>query len=182
MLGFVRAEPSVRFSIARLTITSLNACVGALFLARRVVIRGAPLRTSAIAIPSILTSGVVLKLAGPLSLWPLGASLLFASGGLFAIASLAALGRCFALLPAIRGVVTRGPFRVVRHPAYAGELAMIIACSLASPSPLFAWSAAALAAALLAARIVAEERLLAELPEYRGYAARVRFRLLPGVW
>ena len=59
---------------------------------------------------------------------------------------------------------------------------MIIACSLASPSPLSAWPAAALAAALLAARIVAEERLLAELPEYRGYAARVRFRLLPGVW
>jgi protein-S-isoprenylcysteine O-methyltransferase Ste14 len=42
---------------------------------------------------------------------------------------------------------------------------------------------AAIMAAMLAMRAVLEERMLAdELPGYRDYAARVRYRLAPGVW
>ena len=36
---------------------------------------------------------------------------------------------------------------------------------------------------LLAARVLGEEAMLIDgLPGYRQYAAKVRFRLLPGVW
>jgi protein-S-isoprenylcysteine O-methyltransferase Ste14 len=166
----------------RLTITALNACVGGLFLVRSPVIRRASVGPILVTLPSLIMSGAALKLAGPASSWVLAASLLFAGGGALTILSLTVLGRCFALLPAVRGVITAGPFRVVRHPAYAGEVAMVAACSIASSRPSFAWPATAIAAALLGARIIVEERLLAELPAYREYMNRVRFRLLPGVW
>jgi protein-S-isoprenylcysteine O-methyltransferase Ste14 len=182
VLGFLRADPASRLSLARLTITALNASVGVLFIARRDALRRAPLRSLLLALPSIVMSGAALKLAPPLSQWPLGPSILFTLGGLLAIASLATLGRCFALLPAVRGVVTTGPFRIVRHPAYAGELVMLAACALTSPRPLLAWPALLLAASLFAVRIVTEERLLIETPAYRDYTQRVRFRLLPFIW
>lgn len=132
--------------------------------------------------PSIALSGVALKIAGPLDTWPIAPSILFAAGGFLTALSLAALGRCFALLPAVRGVVTAGPFRVVRHPAYAGELIMLAACGLSSPNRAAAIAVALVGAALLSARILAEERVLGEEPAYREYMARVRARLLPGIW
>lgn len=182
MLGLVRAEPSARLSAVRLTITALNLVVGALFLVRGPILARAPLGALLLSLPSLAMSGVALKLAPPEASWPLYAAALFAASGLFAIASLATLGRSFGLLPAVRGVVTGGPFRYLRHPAYAGELGMVAACALASPRPWLALPLVPLAAGLIAARIQAEERLLSALPEYQAYAARVRFRLIPGIW
>jgi protein-S-isoprenylcysteine O-methyltransferase Ste14 len=47
----------------------------------------------------------------------------------------------------------------------------------------FGLAAAPLLVVVLAARAVMEERMLAEeLPGYREYAQRVRYRLVPGVW
>ena len=42
---------------------------------------------------------------------------------LWLLASVLALGRCFGVLPEARGLVTRGPYRTVRHPVYLGEIA-----------------------------------------------------------
>ncbi|MCP3960250.1 MAG: hypothetical protein GY719_20600 [bacterium] len=91
------------------------------------------------------------------------------------------LGRSFAILPALRGVVVRGSYRLVRHPAYAGELLMIAGCVVARP---VAGSVAALllAVPLVALRIRAEEELLMSRERYRSYAEQVRWRLVPGVW
>lgn len=180
VLGLVRADPQV--SLVRLTITVLNVSVGALFLTRGAILRRAPLRALLLCLPSLVMSGVALKLAAPEAAWPLHAAVVFAGGGLFAVVSLLSLGRCFGLLPAVRGVATGGTYRLVRHPAYAGELAMVAACALASPRPLLAWIAAAVAVGLLALRIRVEEGLLSEVAEYRVYAARVRYRLLPWIW
>ena len=80
-------------------------------------------------------------------------------------------------------VVTTGPYELIRHPGYlAGILVMA-----ASGVSLCSWLAAALLVACtvpyLLYRTVAEDRLLqAQLPGYRDYAARVRWRLIPGIW
>lgn len=79
-------------------------------------------------------------------------------------------------------VISDGPYAVVRHPMYSGALLLI----LGTPLLLGSWWGLALSPVLIllfAVRAVMEERtLMAELPGYVGYAARVRYRLIPGVW
>ena len=79
-------------------------------------------------------------------------------------------------------VVSDGPYGLVRHPGYAGVVLMLLGSPLALGSW---WSIVPNVAlgALLVHRTRLEERvLLAELDGYRAYAARVRARLVPGVW
>ncbi len=79
-------------------------------------------------------------------------------------------------------VVTSGPYRVVRHPGYAGGLAFMFF------TPLFLgslWALAPMAVdfglSLLRTRL--EDRMLREKMEgYRDYASRTRYRLIPGLW
>lgn len=79
-------------------------------------------------------------------------------------------------------VIDSGPYARVRHPGYAGPILAHLALPVAFGAPL-ALLPAALGALLLALRAVHEERrLLRELPGYSEYAARVRYRLLPGAW
>jgi protein-S-isoprenylcysteine O-methyltransferase Ste14 len=79
-------------------------------------------------------------------------------------------------------VVTGGPYRYVRHPAYLGA----ILYELTLPILLASWWALLISsvnAILLIARTVLEDRTLqAELAGYQAYARKVRSRLLPGVW
>jgi protein-S-isoprenylcysteine O-methyltransferase Ste14 len=79
-------------------------------------------------------------------------------------------------------VVSTGPYRVVRHPMYAGGILYF----LSIPLLLGSWYGLALAPvliALFAVRAVFEERnLMRELEGYRDYAAHVRYRLLPPLW
>jgi protein-S-isoprenylcysteine O-methyltransferase Ste14 len=79
-------------------------------------------------------------------------------------------------------VIDTRPYAYVRHPGYAGFVGWILS------TPLLLASAWAFVPALLAVvgiviRTVLEDRTLhAELPGYSEYVARVRFRLIPGVW
>jgi len=79
-------------------------------------------------------------------------------------------------------VVTTGPYRFVRHPMYAGGLFYFFAL----PFMFGSWLGLAVVPifiALLLARIPIEERMLRnDLAGYDAYAARVRYRLVPGVW
>jgi protein-S-isoprenylcysteine O-methyltransferase Ste14 len=79
-------------------------------------------------------------------------------------------------------VVTHGPYRYVRHPAYVG----MILFELAMPTLLASWLAiiaSGLCAILLILRTALEDRtLMAELTGYMDYARQVRYRLLPGIW
>src|SRR5258707_305047 len=54
--------------------------------------------------------------------------------GAWMLASTVALGRCFGVLPEARGLVTHGPYRLVRHPLYLGEFSLCAGLVLASPS------------------------------------------------
>jgi protein-S-isoprenylcysteine O-methyltransferase Ste14 len=79
-------------------------------------------------------------------------------------------------------VVDSGPYRFVRHPGYTGIILMEAAIAVVLGS-VWALIPATSVAALLVARTVLEDgALMAELPGYREYAAKVRYRLLPGVW
>lgn len=79
-------------------------------------------------------------------------------------------------------VVSGGPYRYVRHPAYIGA----IIYELAAPVLLASWWAMAISGVcvgLLLLRTALEDRTLrVELAGYEEYARRVHYRLLPGVW
>jgi protein-S-isoprenylcysteine O-methyltransferase Ste14 len=79
-------------------------------------------------------------------------------------------------------VISSGPYAFVRHPMYSG----IMLYFLGIPLLLGSWWGVAFApvfAVLFAIRARIEERALVEgLPDYADYAARVRYRLVPGLW
>lgn len=79
-------------------------------------------------------------------------------------------------------VVDRGPYRIVRHPGYAGMIPAVPFSALA----LGSWVAFAIAlvySVLILKRVIFEDQFLhTHLPGYAEYAARVRYRLVPGAW
>jgi protein-S-isoprenylcysteine O-methyltransferase Ste14 len=79
-------------------------------------------------------------------------------------------------------VVTNGPYRYVRHPAYVGMILFELAMSTLLAS-WWALIASGLCAILFILRTALEDRTLqAELTGYVDYARQVRYRLLPGIW
>ena len=113
--------------------------------------------------------------------WPAAGLVLVALAACFSLVSLLTLGRRFALLPALRGLATRGPYRVVRHPIYLAYVIADIGYNLDSGNAgtvllvLVGWAS-------MIYRIQAEERVLAHDPGWRNYVASVRYRLVPGLW
>src|SRR5262249_25800331 len=79
-------------------------------------------------------------------------------------------------------VVDQGPYAIVRHPGYAFSLPLMMGMALAMGS-LWALIPAGFAVLLLIVRTRLEDATLqAEMPGYREYANRVRYRLIPGLW
>jgi len=114
------------------------------------------------------------------ALAPLG--VFFAVGGNFVQAwAKLVLRRSFGVAPANRGIKLTGPYRYVRHPMYAGYLLVHVGVMILMFSPInmviyaIGWWAQIL-------RILAEERLLSQDPEYAAYMTTVRWRLIPGVF
>jgi protein-S-isoprenylcysteine O-methyltransferase Ste14 len=154
-----------------------------------VVIRGPQIRGTG------RLSGMVVALSGTLlpslliydsrsgsiaALAPL-AALLLAAGMLWAIWSLTVLGRCFSMVPEVRGLVTSGPYRWVRHPIYLGEVTAVFGLLL----PIISVSHVAIFAIFCGLQLwrtnYEEAGLAASFPEYGEYRNRTA-RLLPGLW
>jgi protein-S-isoprenylcysteine O-methyltransferase Ste14 len=78
--------------------------------------------------------------------------------------------------------VDSGPYAFVRHPGYVGFAAWMLSTPLMLASR-WGFVPALLAVIGFVVRTAFEDRTLqAELPGYAEYAARVRFRLIPGIW
>ena len=181
VLGMTATDVSTRLTVVRIGITLLNLVVGFLFLVRMPLVREGGIRDALLCIPSLVVCGFAFKLSPPAHTWPILAQATFAIGIVLTIVAFAFLGRSFAVLPAVRGIVSRGPYRLVRHPAYAGEFLLVLACFLSHPGLLPALPLLAVVP-FIVIRIRVEESLLNREAAYREYAQAVRWRLLPGVW
>lgn len=113
--------------------------------------------------------------------WSAGGLAIVTLAALLSIASLFSLGRQFGVWPALRGLETKGAYRLVRHPMYLAYMLADIGYNLlewnlgTSTLVIVGWVS-------LLYRIYAEERILSKDPGWSGYAALVRYRLIPGLW
>jgi len=79
-------------------------------------------------------------------------------------------------------VCDSGPYRIVRHPGYAGNILPLPGIVLALSS-LWTIIPAAVALVIAVIRTALEDQTLQEeLPGYQEYARRVRYRLFPGIY
>jgi protein-S-isoprenylcysteine O-methyltransferase Ste14 len=79
-------------------------------------------------------------------------------------------------------VVSTGPYRIVRHPGYAGGLFGYIFIPLLLDS-YWAWIPTILLCIVMIVRTALEDKTLqAELPGYKEYAQKTKHRLVPWVW
>src|SRR5881398_917069 len=97
------------------------------------------------------------------------------------LVSLLTMGRLFGVRPALRGLVTRGPYKFVRHPIYLSYVLGDIGYNLQE------WNSVTLLLVLmgwasLVYRIYAEERVLSQHAKWPAYVTLVRYRLFPGIW
>ena len=113
--------------------------------------------------------------------WPAGGVVLVTLAACLSLASLLSLGRRFGIRPALRGLATAGPYRIVRHPMYLAYVFADVGYNLVEWNFGTALLVTAGWASLLY-RIHAEERILARDPGWPAYADRVRYRLVPGLW
>jgi len=149
----------------------------------------APLMAVSIGYPVVIVAGLDHRFAWsatfPLWLIVLGFILILLG---YAFASWAlAENRFFSSVVRIqteRGhvVCDTGPYRFVRHPGYAGNVVALFGIVLALAS-VWTLVPAVVATIIAVIRTVLEDNTLQEeLPGYRDYARRVRYRLVPGIY
>ena len=113
--------------------------------------------------------------------WPAAGLILVILGACLSLASLLSLGRFFGVRPALRGLATRGTYRLVRHPLYLAYMLADIGYNLQEWN-LGTLMLVAAGWASMIYRIGAEERVLSHDAHWPDYLVKVRYRLLPGIW
>jgi len=107
--------------------------------------------------------------------------ILVVTGTIFAIWAGLVLGRSISIVPEARRLVTSGPYAIVRHPLYLGEIVALMGVAL---QYLSAWALLLLFLQFFfqLQRIRNEDRLLSQaFPEYRAYMAKTAC-LVPGLY
>jgi len=83
--------------------------------------------------------------------------------------------------PAAGPLVRRGPYRIIRHPMYAGAMLFLLATILGHPSALTA-AIGVLVLIMLPWRVHLEEELLrAAYPDYADYVSTT-YRMIPFIY
>ena len=187
---FVQTDPSalpaslLLRTLAHVTTLIFFAVLIVMFAVRHVPQRTAPslyARCAAIA-GTFLSVGIVLLPPQELSsaLYLISLALIIV-GTVFAIWASLVLGRSISILPQARRLVTSGPYSLVRHPLYLGEIVAIVGVALQYFS-IWALLLAGLQFAFQLQRMKNEERVLFQVfPEYGAYMARTA-RLVPSVY
>jgi protein-S-isoprenylcysteine O-methyltransferase Ste14 len=149
----------------------------------------APLMAVSIGFPMVIVAGLDHRYhwSAEFPLWLNVLGFILISLGYAFAASALAENRFFSSVVRIqtdRGhvVCDSGPYRFVRHPGYAGNIPPLIGIVLALSS---VWTLIPAAVALIVTVIRTEledQTLQEELPGYRDYARRVRYRLIPGIY
>jgi protein-S-isoprenylcysteine O-methyltransferase Ste14 len=99
-----------------------------------------------------------------------------------AVIALASLGRCFGIFPEARGLVTRGAYRLVRHPMYLFEFIAFLGILLIALTPTNIVLYLVFVAAQLWRMTFEERTLRLVFPgEYAAYCQRTA-RLIPGLY
>ena len=180
VLFLVRLAPMIESGACNILIAVSEGLSAILILTRR---PGAVVATPYAWIIAIAgTCAPLLVAPGGERLIPGTAPLVLMAAGLaFSISAKIFLRRSFGILPANRGVQLGGPYRLVRHPMYAGYV-LTHAGFLISSFELRNILAYAACWTAMALRIRAEEAILSRDPAYRAYQANVRSRLIPGLW
>lgn len=156
-------------SVLAILNTAHNALLAVLYITRLPANKsdnfGLVLGLTAALLPAF--AGTSLKTISPF--W----TLIGIGGELLVLWSLVSLGRRFGIAPADRGLVDRGPYRLVRHPMYLGELVLRLALAMGSLEALI-WLPFMFSLQIL--RAIREERILSG---YAQYTRQVRWRLIP---
>ena len=113
--------------------------------------------------------------------WPAGGLVLVTLAACLSLASLLSLGRWFGVRPALRGLATKGPYRLVRHPMYLAYVLADIGYNLQEWN--FGTVLLVMAGwASLLYRIRAEERMLSQSCRLAGLRRPGALPPLPGLW
>lgn len=168
---------------AKPLLVALHSASGAIFfgiIAAITLVRKEPLRRERRMVGWVLPLAVTLALAVvgwfdpkdyPTPALILATAFVVAGTG-FTIYALRHLGRHFGVVSDVRGLVTSGPYRYVRHPLYAGETLTTIGFVIAVVSPVTAIAfVGGMALQIWRAR-VEEQALAAAFPEYQQYAKK----------
>lgn len=176
------------FAVLQITTLASDVCYFAMVILL-VIVRRMPVGKSQGAWPrlvALLGANVLIVVAllprMSLSAPALTAATVLTGGGTVAeIIILFWLGRSFTILPEARRLVTRGPYRYVRHPLYLVSIISSIGWMMQFEQP-WAFLLVSAADAMQIARLHYEEHVLRDaFPEYAEYAART-WRILPGIY
>ena len=124
---------------------------------------------------------IYLRWAPGYEAWPAAGLVLVALAAGLSLVSILFLRRFFGVRPALRGLMTRGPYRFVRHPIYLSYIIGDIGYNLQEWNlvtvllVLIGWGS-------LVYRMRAEELVMSQHSEWPAYVASVRYRIFPGIW
>jgi protein-S-isoprenylcysteine O-methyltransferase Ste14 len=102
-------------------------------------------------------------------------------GMLLSIFALLALGRNVSIIPQARKLVRHGPYRLVRHPLYLGELTSVFGIVAAEVTLSKMMVFLLLIAAQIYRSLWEEKLLVSTFPEYKEYSSK-KPRFIPGIF
>ncbi|MEM9941765.1 MAG: isoprenylcysteine carboxylmethyltransferase family protein [Planctomycetota bacterium] len=183
IMRLVHSPPTRRWSTVNLAIVTLYFVVAWLIFGRRPIIGRVSSYGWLAGFLSLGAGALVLELAPPPDQWSTGSCIAFVSATCWVIASLVTLGKSFAVMPVYRTLVSHGPYQLVRHPAYLGEIVLLLVATWESFS-IIGTVLFLVSVLFVVARITEEEKSFGRIKSsvYSNYQSVVQFRLIPYLW